>query len=159
MIKAWVGCFFVGIMFFFTGVAHAGVLLPGFPDAIGCSIGSEQFWFYLSQEEAEVATNGVLYSTFFTGASGYIVFEQADGSYVFESGDFVPCGSSEDLDFFVHYDFGGGATTSGTSTTALSTTTQMVINNPTLDMFLGMVLFFVVMWFIIWFFRRPYDTC
>jgi len=43
-------------------------------------------------------------------------------------------------------------------TPPVASTTLSVINNPTLDMFLGIVLFFMVFVFVIWFFRRPYDT-
>jgi len=42
--------------------------------------------------------------------------------------------------------------------TPSGTTTEMVIHNPTMDMFLGIVLFFFVFVFVVWFFRRPYDT-
>jgi len=39
-----------------------------------------------------------------------------------------------------------------------ATSTEMVIHNPTLDMFLGITIFFAIFWFLVWFFRRPYDT-
>jgi len=42
--------------------------------------------------------------------------------------------------------------------TTTATSTLTVVHNPTLDMFLGIVLFFFVFVFIVWFFRRPYDT-
>lgn len=51
---------------------------------------------------------------------------------------------------------GGGATT--TALTVLAGTTTNVVHNPAQDMFNGLVIFFAVMVFFIWFFRRPYDT-
>jgi len=43
---------------------------------------------------------------------------------------------------------GGGAASAATTT----------IHNPTQDMFNGFLLFFLIALFLIWFFRRPYDT-
>jgi len=39
-----------------------------------------------------------------------------------------------------------------------TTTTEQVVHNPTLDLWLGFMAFFMIFAFIVWFFRRPYDT-
>jgi len=42
----------------------------------------------------------------------------------------------------------------GTTTVTNSTSSPMTIDNPVFDLFAGAILFYVVMWGIVWFFKR-----
>jgi len=79
-----------------------------------------------------------------TNGSFPVEFDQGSG---YATSNMVP-----NMVVFVTEGGGGGGTTS------TSTATTTLINNPNQDLFNGLVLFFGVFWFVVWFFKRPYDN-
>jgi len=76
-----------------------------------------------------------------------------DGTDAIGTNDLTAQNSVAATETDVPYTCGGD---SGSSTTTSATTT--LINNPNQDLFNGLVLFFGVFWFVVWFFKRPYDN-
>lgn len=137
------------------------MMYPAWPDAIRyeCSVLDGETMVGTSTVVNEIAHADNIYSPL-EGDPSFHIFYGAD-EVEFDEGtrevlaiscpDDVPVGTSIDnAAYFQQFEFGEGS--------ELVVPTQMVIHNPTLDMFLGIGLFLIVMIFFIWFFRRPYDT-
>jgi len=141
--------FFVGT----TGFVFAGVIDPDWPDAIVCDGGAEgHAALYLTRNPSSFSTWDYE-SADGLGVSNSVIF---DGDGIIISG--MDCEADDMAEIIAEghsRNFGDGST-GGATTTA--TTSEMLVHNPTLDMFLGIMLFLVVFFFWIWFFRRPYDT-
>jgi len=152
--------FVFGVFLASAGVVHAGVIEEDWPDAIICT---------------QAGNTWTMVNTIHDGSDRYYVapdpsfafismwFDQTSGAFSGDSGETfsAPCNNaslSSIVSAGASVDFGGGATTSPSAAATSTATTTVVVVNPTQDLFTGVVLFFAVMWFIIWFFRRPYDT-
>jgi len=123
-------------------------MLENWPDAISCeNISEETNFLYLVSQTTVEDPNLILYGS---SVADPIYFEVLTGLVADIEQNACVATTSDDINdtgIFTQYDFGGNA---------VATTTTVV--NPTQDLFTGIVLFFAVMWFIIWFFRRPYDS-
>lgn len=153
--------FLMGIILCSTGIVHAGVFVTDVPDAIICrdSTADDYRVLYLVYAPADslyryATENGAADAAWvdFTLAGAW---SADDSAFNTEPGR---CQTKTFTDLYNDgqaFDFASSAGGETSSTTATST---QVINNPTLDMFMGILLFFGVFWFLVWFFRRPYDT-
>lgn len=136
-----------------ANVTFAGVLIADWPDAISCVWDGNTGFMVLAIEDGggtkKYANTDASFNYWVTISDAGLVQDALfDGAYLC---DMEP--GTTTLSFFTQYDFG-----SSESPSSGATTTQSTIHNPTLDMWLGIVLFFFVFIFWVWFFRRPYDT-
>jgi len=126
--------------------AQAGVMQSGWPDAVSCVWDGFEHEMILS---VQLPDGVVKYASTDPDYSVWVDFESDgvvstalfDGVYLCD----VEPGTTT-ISSFVQHDFGGASST------------QMTINNPTQDMFNGVMIFAFVALFFIWFFRRNYDT-
>jgi len=139
------------ITLFLGANVYAGAIDPGWPDAIVCDTQAQD-------GNITVATlfndgGGSLYQ--YNGGDGArrVVFDNTGGIV---ANDYLagPCMSYTSLTDFINgtttRDFGYSTTT---STTTLITTGGTV-DNPTLDYFLGIMVMFITMFFVVWLFKK-----
>lgn len=162
------GLFILTVSFFvlFFGTVYAGFSSPTFPDVIVCSDNSATTTLYISEAPPVTLTTVVDY---YNGAGDMVRYLKATGGYLSSAGtvptmtgctsgnvsSVVSVGKSFD---FVLSSGGGGSVSTSTilsilqSNTGLSSTTAAV-SNPNQDYFNGLLLFFGMVFFVVWFFR------
>jgi len=149
-----------GSLMMLAGAAHAEII-EGWPDALSnyCVLTDGTFIstttaIYFIGEDSQFEEIGQppqdRFVNYYNPTAGQLGFDFLTRNVVVTAyEDCIPTGTSiDDVAYLIPFDFGQ----------VIATTTQTLIHNPTLDMYLGIMLFFFVFVFFVWFFRRPYDT-